>query len=95
VAVGLIGHGLGAGLSLAALHRAALEGVAPEQTGSAAGLYSMFRFGGSALGTALAGVILQFGLDRSALEIEAFQAVFWFMAGVALLGVVTAWGLRE
>ncbi len=95
VAVGLIGHGLGAGLSLAALHRAALEGVDPEQTGMAAGLYSMIRFGGSAIGTALAGVILQFGLDRSAVVVSAFQLVFWFMAGVALLGVATAWGLRD
>ena len=95
VVAGLIGHGLGAGLSLAALHRSAMGRIPPEQTGAAAGLYSMFRFGGTALGTALGGVILQYGLDRALLTVQAYQLVFWFIAGVALLGVINGWGLRE
>jgi EmrB/QacA subfamily drug resistance transporter len=95
VVVGLIFHGLGAGLSLAALHRSAMGRIAPEQTGVAAGLYSMVRFGGTAMGTALGGVILQYGLDQSLLTVQAYQLVFWSIAGVALLGVINGWGLRE
>jgi EmrB/QacA subfamily drug resistance transporter len=95
VVAGLIAHGLGAGSSLAAMHRAAMGRISAEQTGVAAGLYSMFRFGGTALGTALGGVILQYGLDQSLLTIQAYQLVFWFISGVALLGVVIGWGLRE
>jgi MFS family permease len=95
VVTGLIAHGLGAGLSLAAMHRAAMGRISPEQTGVAAGLYSMFRFGGTALGTALGGVILQYGLDQSLLTIQAYQLVFWFIAGVAFLGMIVGWGLRE
>ncbi len=92
---GLVAHGLVAGLSLAALHRAALSTVRPDQTGAAAGLYNMMRFGGSVVGIALAGVVLQQGLDRSLLVLEAYQGVFWFIAGMALLGVVIGWGLRD
>ncbi len=95
VAAGLIVHGLAAGLSLAALHRSAMGRIAPERIGVAAGLYSMFRFGGTALGTALGGVILQYGLDQSLLTVQAYQLVFWFIAGVALLGVINGWGLQE
>ena len=95
VVTGLIAHGLGAGLSLAAMHRAAMGRISPKQTGVAAGLYSMFRFGGTALGTALGGVILQYGLDQSLLTIQAYQLVFWFIAGVAFLGMIVGWGLRE
>jgi MFS family permease len=95
VVVGLAAHGLGAGIFLAALHRSAMGGIAPDQTGMAAGLYSMFRFGGTVLGTALGGVVLQYGLDRYLLTIDAYQMVFWFIAAVATLGVVIGWGLQE
>jgi EmrB/QacA subfamily drug resistance transporter len=95
VVAGLIGHGLGAGLSLAALHRSALNKIPPAQMGMAAGLYSMIRMGGLVLGGALGGIVLQYGLDRSVLAIEAYRQVFWFVAGVASLGVVIGWGLRE
>ena len=71
-------HGLGAGLSLAALHRTALGSVKEEQTGAAAGIYSMTRFGGSMLATAMAGVILQNGLDRGLLTLQAYQYVYAF-----------------
>ena len=95
VVAGLVCHGLGAGLSLAALHRSSMGKIAPEQGGAAAGLYSMFRFGGSVLGVALAGMVLQHGLDRSLSILGAYQLVFGFVAGVAVLGVVIGWGLRE
>ncbi len=95
VVAGMMGHGLGAGSFLAALHRAALNKVAPEQTGTAAGLYSMIRFGGIVLGPVLGGVVLQFGLDQAIPTIEAYRWVFWFVAGVAVLGIVNAWGLRD
>jgi EmrB/QacA subfamily drug resistance transporter len=92
---GLAMHGLAAGLSLAALHRASMGEIPPEQNGAAAGLYNMMRFGGSVVGIALAGVVLQQGLDWSVPTIEAYQAVFWFLTGVAALGVVIGWGLRQ
>lgn len=95
VGLAIASHGLGAGLSLAALHRAAMARVSERQTGVAAGLYSMLRFGGSLFGTALGGVVLQSGLDRQLMPIEAYQMVFWFIAGVALIGTLLGFGLRE
>jgi MFS family permease len=92
---GLVFHGLGAGLALAALHRSAMNKVPADQTGIVAGLYSMIRMGGMVLGVALGGVVLQFGLDQSLPTIEAYQTVFWFAGGVALLGVVVGWRLRD
>ena len=47
------------------------------------------------MGTALAGVILQRGLERFAIPIEAYQMVYWVFAGVALLGIVVAWNFRD
>lgn len=91
----IIIHGLGAGLSLAALHRASMGQIAQEEAGLAAGLYSMVRFTGTMLGPTMGGVVLQQGLDRSLLPIDAYQTVFWFIAGVAVLGVVSGLGLRE
>jgi MFS family permease len=95
VGFAIASHGLGAGLSLAALHRAAMTRVSERQTGVAAGLYSMLRFGGSLFGTALGGVVLQSGLDRQLIPFEAYQIVFWFIAGVALIGTLMGFGLRE
>jgi MFS family permease len=93
--LGLVIHGLGAGLYLAPLHRAALNKVSADQTGIAAGLYGMIRFSGMVLGAVVAGVVLQYGLDRAWPEIEAFRLVFWFVAGVTVLGLVVGWNLRE
>jgi MFS family permease len=86
-------HGLGAGASLAPLHRAALGHIDPDQAGSAAGMYSMIRFGGLMLGTALCGVVLQFGLDWGLLTLQAYQLVFWMVAVVALLAMVVGYRL--
>jgi MFS family permease len=94
IAAGLLIHGLGAGLALASLHRTSMGKILPEQLGMAAGLYSMIRFGVSTLGVALAGVVLQSGLNQSIPVIEAYQTVFWCIAGVALAGVIIAWHLK-
>jgi EmrB/QacA subfamily drug resistance transporter len=95
VALGLAIHGLSAGLSLAALHRASLGKVPPEKTGIAAGLYGLVRFAGTMLGPALGGILLQWGLDQGFLPVLAYQLVFWLMAGVVFLGVVIGSGLEE
>lgn len=90
-----MGHGLLIGLSLAPLHRAAMQRISEGEVGMAAGLYSMIRFAGQILGTAIAGVLLQRGLLRFAAPIEAYQAVFWAFAGVAMLATAVAWRIRE
>jgi MFS family permease len=95
VGIGLLVHGLGAGLALASLHRTSLSRVLPEQVGMAAGLYSMIRFGLSSLGIALIGVILQQALTKSASVIAAYQFVFWCIAGFAFAGIIVAWHLKE
>jgi EmrB/QacA subfamily drug resistance transporter len=94
VVLGILVHGLAASTSLAALHRAAMVDVPAEQSGVAAGLYSMIRFAGSVFGTALGGVILQQGLDRLLAPVEAYQLVYLFIAGVALLGAILGVGLK-
>jgi EmrB/QacA subfamily drug resistance transporter len=95
VAGSLILHGMSAGLSLAALHRASLGKLPANQAGIAAGLYSMVRFTGTMLGPALGGIILQQGLDQGLSLLEAYQVVFWLTAVVTLGGVLIGWGLEE
>ena len=91
----LIVHGLGAGLSLAALHRAALNQVPVAQTEVAAGLYSMGRFGIGMLGSALGGVILKIGLDRGFAIIQAYQTVFWFIVILSVVNVLLGSRLKQ
>ena len=95
VAVNLMFYGLGGGLMLAALHRAVMHDVSEPEMGSAAGLYSMFRFLGSVIGTALAGVILQHNLDGSFSTIESYQRSFLFFTVFPALGVAVALGFRD
>ena len=90
-----MGHGLMIGMSLAPLHRAAMQRIDDAETGLAAGLYSMIRFGGQIMGTAIAGVLLQAGLERYAAPVQAYQSVFWIFAGVALLATFAALQIRE
>ncbi len=90
-----MGHGLLIGLSLAPLHRAAMQRIDDAEVGMAAGLYSMIRFAGQILGVALAGILLQRGLEQFHMVIDAYQMVYWVFAGVALLATVTAWQLRD
>jgi len=88
VVVGVVGQSLGASISLAALHRSSTMNVSEEQTGVAAGLYSMMRFAGMVFGTALSGVMLQQGLDRGLPPLEAYQIAFGFVAAVTLIGAI-------
>ena len=87
VAVGLVAHGMGAGLSLASLHRAAMSDVDTREAGAAAGVYSMIRFGGMLLGTALGGVILQQALDTR-VTVVAYHTVFVLVAAASVLGAL-------
>lgn len=88
-------HGLLVGLSLAPLHRASMQGIAPEETGAAAGLYSMIRFAGQILGVAVAGVILQRQLAQASTAITAYQTVFWLYVGVAVIATLIGGGISE
>jgi DHA2 family multidrug resistance protein len=95
IAITLAGHGLGTGLMLAALHRVAMQNIPEAQMGAAAGLYSMLRFIGSAIGTALGGVLLQTYLDRAFSITLAYQSVYLFFAGFSILGIIAGFGLKE
>ena len=63
--------------------------------GMAAGLYSMLRFVGSVIGTALGGVLLQIYLDRPFSITKAYQRAFLFFAGISILGIIAGLGLKE
>jgi MFS family permease len=91
----LVYYGLGAGFVLAALHSAAMSHIPESKMGMAAGLYSMSRFAGAAVGTALGGVILQGALDAAMTTIAAYQLTFLSFGLLAGVGVVAAFGLRE
>ena len=95
VLIGVAAHGLGAGLAMAALHRAAMGQVPQTQVGVAAGLYSMIRFAGTVLGITLGGVLLQQGLDRELSTVDAYHRVYWFLAGIGFTGVLVGLTLRE
>jgi MFS family permease len=91
----LILHGLCSGLSLAALHRNALEHVPREESGLAAGLYSMLRFAGIMTGGTLAGVALQFGLDRTPGDSSAYLNVFLLIGTITAVGIFLGGRMRE
>ena len=88
-------YGLGAGVSLAPMHRSAMRDVDPEQMGLASGLYGMIRFGGMVMGVALIGVVLDAGLAYFDLPLPAYQICYAFTAVVSLLGVFLASQLKE
>lgn len=88
-------HGFVIGISLAPLHSSAMHGIADGESGSAAGVYSMIRFAGQILGTAMAGVLLQRGFTTLHSSIGAYQMVFWVFTGVALVATLLSWRLRD
>ena len=90
----LVVYGSGAGMSLAVLHRLAMDHVPKAESGTAAGLYSMGRFLGSTIGITLVGVFLQQALLRQP-EFAAYRLTFWFAACVAILGIVVMWPVDE
>lgn len=92
VLVGLIAFfGMGAGLMLASLHRAALNDVSENDVGTASGIYSMIRFLGSALGAAVGGILLKRFLDQTGADSQLmYQLTYrWFVA-FAGIGLLTA-----
>ena len=79
---------------MAALHRSAMESISDNQMGMAAGLYSTIRFGGSVIGIALLGILLQQALERFGIPVQAYQFMFALvMIPVALL-ILIGWQLR-
>ncbi|MEM9777455.1 MAG: PucC family protein, partial [Chloroflexota bacterium] len=83
--------GVGAGLMLASLHRAALYDVTEQDMGTASGLYSMIRFMGSALGAAVGGILLQNYLNQFNNDpLPAFQNVFLWFTAFAILGLLVS-----
>lgn len=83
-------NGLGAGYMLAALHVYAMGGVPDEESATAAGLYSMIRFGGAMLGPAIGGVVLAAGVDRYGIAAAGYRPAFAFLLTVSVLGTITA-----
>lgn len=90
----LIVQGIGVGLMLAPLHSAAMIDIAEDELGAAAGQYSMVRFAGSTFGTASMGVLLQYNLDQGLAAADAYQNVYLCLAAVALVGLISATGLK-
>jgi EmrB/QacA subfamily drug resistance transporter len=95
VAIGLTGHGLGAGITQPALHYAAMEATSRNSSGTAAGLYSMIRFCGGLFGTALVGVVLQRALDLGLRPLGAYQTGFLFIAITGSIGPLIGLTLRK
>jgi MFS family permease len=95
IAIILAYYGLGAGLMLAALHSTVMGTIEEDHMGAAAGLYSMLRFMGMAISTALVGVVLQFFIDAGLPTIDAYQRVFLVFTAFPVLGLVVGFGLQE
>jgi len=95
VIVARLVQGLGAGLALPAMHRAAMSSSEDDNGGAAAGLYSMIRFSGMLLGTAVAGVLLQALLDDGWAPLTSYRVTYGATAVVALMSVITALMLRQ
>ena len=83
-------NGLGAGYMLAALHVYAMGGVPEEESATAAGLYSMIRFGGAMLGPAIGGVVLAAGVDEYGIVAAGYRPAFAFLLTVSIVGTVAA-----
>lgn len=94
-ALGIMAHGGAAGLSLAVLHRLAMDGVPVAQAGAAAGIYSMGRFFGSIVGTTIGGVVLTQARLLTDAPIDTYHIAFWCWSAVALLAVMTIWPVRD
>jgi MFS family permease len=100
IAVGMIFifvaiHRLGAGFCLAALHIYALSSVPKSESATAAGIYSMNRFAGSLFGAALGGIIIEAGISRHGITMEAYSPAFLFFFFVSLVGAISAAGLSR
>ncbi len=83
-------HGLGVGTMLAALHRTALLDVEEGQANVAAGMYSLTRFVGVAVGTTLAGVLYQQFSTWGLPVLQAYQNTFLCFVAAAGVGLVAS-----
>lgn len=92
---GAVCHGLGAGMVLPSFHRTALSAVPDEQTGAAAGIYSMTRFAGSMLATAITGVILQLTQDSGVALLRSYQFAFAFLILLGIGGLIVSSRLKS
>jgi MFS family permease len=97
IAVALAVRGLGTGLAQSPSAQVATNAVRPTQAAMAAGLYSMVRYSGLALGSALVGIFLQarlvhYGSDGSGPEaVPAFRELFAVLALLGVTGLALSW----
>ena len=91
----MLTQALGGGVAMAALHRAAMEEIPMEESGSAAGLYSTARFGGGVVGATIAGVALQQALLFTPGPGEAYRLVFGGVAAISLASLAVALNLER
>ena len=87
----LLLFGIGAGLKLASLHRAALNDVHESDLGTASGVYSTIRFLGSSSGAVFGGILIQYYLNDLGHSLHSvYQNVFVWYGGFALAGLILA-----
>jgi DHA2 family methylenomycin A resistance protein-like MFS transporter len=87
---GLAIAGIGLGLSSSGLQTAAVEAVAPSETGVAAGVFSTSRYLGSIVGSSILAALL--GIAAGA---DAFHTVFMIVVAAAAASVATSLGLHD
>jgi len=85
---GLALSGTGIGISGAGLQTSAMDSVAVNESGVAAGVYSTSRYFGSIVGSSLLA-----GLLGTTYSSDGFHAVFVMVAGAAFLSVLLAFSL--
>lgn len=88
-------HGLGVGTMLAALHRTALLDVGDDQANIAAGMYSLVRFVGVAIGTTIAGVLYQQFHSGGISDLQAYQFTFLCFVAAPLVGLALSFVTRQ
>lgn len=91
----MLTQALAGGAAMATLHRAALEDIPGEESGSAAGLYSTARMGGGVVGATMAGVGLQQALLFTPGPGEAYRLVFGGVAAISLASLAVALKLEQ
>ncbi|WP_024800308.1 MFS transporter [Nocardia sp. BMG51109] len=84
--------GIGIGLVFSSMPAIIVASVPPVQTGAATGMNANVRTVGGAIGSAVSGVLLtsSAGTVPGIPAASGYSKVFWFLAGVSVLGVVAA-----
>ena len=88
-------HGGLAGLSLAPLHRIAMQEVPPAETGAGAATYSMGRFFGHLVGASIMGVVLEQFLSSQPNVTNAYRFSFLVAALVGIAGTMPTLFIRD